>query len=259
MLERSIFTPTRPGPWLPAALAAAALTMGGSAQAAELVGRSTNVFGNFLVGTGPLFDDGSFSELLGTLALSYGQEASDAGAVNGEFRGAPVQGSASFASGAGYVFAPEQVVGQGHAETTGETPFATVSLGANAISQVRLEFTVPQITPFTLSGSVLAQLGPDMGTRTSQALASVQFSGCIGCLWSADTQPGGFNASGTLQPGITYTITGRASSRLNGSGQYAFNLALAPVPEPGSALLLALGVPVLLWARRRRTSAPPPG
>lgn len=235
------------------ALAAAALLVAGPALAADFVARTTNVFGNFTVGAAAVLDTGSFSEFLGTPALAYGREAGDFGSVNGSWNGLPVVGSASFASGASYVFEPERVVGQGHAETTGATSYDHVSLASNAIGLVRLEFTVAEITPFTLSGAVVATRGDDVGARTSQGLASVQFSGCVGCLWTADVAPGAFNTSGLLMPGITYELRGNASSRLNGSGEFAFELLLGPVHEPAAWLLLAAGLPLLL--RRRSAGA----
>lgn len=241
--------------------AAAGLALGvavlctGSAQAADFVRRTTNVFGNFLVGAAIVSDSGSFSELLSTPALSYGREAGDAGAVNGSWNGTPVEGSASFASGTSYVFEPSHVVGQGHVATTGATPYDYVSLGANAISSLRLEFTVAELTPFVLTGSVLADRGVDVGPRVSQGSASFQFSGCIGCLWTAADSPGGFSASGLLRPGTTYTLRGNASAEINGSGQYAFDLVLGPVDEPAAWMLVSLGLPLLLLWRRQAGAA----
>jgi hypothetical protein len=237
-----------------ACLSAVTLALAAPAQAlaADFVARSTNVFGNFAVGAAGVVDTGSFSEFLGTPVLSYGREASDAGAVNGSWDGRPVVGAASFASGAGYVFEPDRVVGQGHAETTGDTPYEYVSLASNAISLVRIEFTVAEVTPFTLSGAVTADRGDDVGVRVSQGSASVQFSGCVGCLWTAGVAPGAFNASGLLIPGITYTLRGDASGRLNGSGAYAFDLLLGPVPEPAPWALVLAGSALLVSLHRRR-------
>lgn len=228
-----------------------ALLATATAQAADFVRRTSNVFGNFLVGAAVVSDSGSFSEFLSTPALVYSREAADAGAVNGSWNGTPIEGSASFASGASYVFESDRVVGQGHAETTGATPYDHVSLGANAISLVRLEFTVSEITPFVLTGSVLADPGIDVGPRVSQGSASVQFSGCIGCLWNAAVNPGAFSASGLLIPGNTYSLRGSAGAEINGSGQYAFDLMLGPVDEPAAWMLVALGLPLLLLWRRQ--------
>ncbi|MFO1318637.1 MAG: hypothetical protein U1F52_03395 [Burkholderiales bacterium] len=220
------------------------------AQDAVLSSRLTNVFGNFTVGAGPVVDNGGFSELLTTTSASYAQDAADAGAVDGAFNGQPVQGSASFSSDAQYLFGGTQITGSGSASTTGDTPFTYVSLGANAISSVRLDFRLPVLTRFTLSGSITSTLGPDVGTRTSNAQSSVQLTGTG--LWTSDDDPGGFSASGTFLPNVTYRLAGNASTRINGDAQYSFNLLLSPVPEPACWLLLAIGVPLLL---ARRTTA----
>jgi hypothetical protein len=233
-------------------LAATLVAAAGAAQSAELTRRTTNVFGNFTVGYATVGDSGSFSQLLFGLESAYGRDTADAGAVNSSYRGTPVEGSASFASGASYVFGPEQIVGNGSAATTGATPYDYVSLGANAISTVRLEFRVSEPTPFVLSGAVVGGPGVNVGTRVSEGLATVQFTGCIGCLWRSDAAPGEFSGSGTLIPGITYALSGNASSRINGSASYVFNLQLAPVPEPGAWALLAAGLPLMLWRQRRR-------
>lgn len=222
----------------------------GSTQAVELTRRTSNVFGNFLVGAGPVLDSGSFSELLFTLDTAYGRDANDAGAVNGSLNGQPVTGSASFASGTHYAVGDAVIWGNGHATTTGETPFGYVSLGANAISALRLEFTVDVPTPFVITGSVLHTLGPGVDTRVSEAGASVFFSGCVGCAWDSAHAPGAFSGSGTLIPGNTYSLQANASTRINGDAQYAINLQLSPVPEPAAWLLLAVAIPALLWRRR---------
>jgi hypothetical protein len=226
------------------------------AQGATLTARLTNVFGNFLVGAGPVGDSGSFSEFLTTPDLAYDQQAQDAGAVNGVLNGQPVQGSASFATQAEYVFSDAQIVGGGAAATTGETPFAYVSLGANAISAVRLDFQVPVLTHFVLTGAISSALGPNVGQATSLAQASVQLTGAGGSFWStANGHQGAFASAGTLLPGNTYRFSANASTRINGDAQYSFNLVLTPVPEPAVWLLLALGGPVLLW-RRQALSRP---
>lgn len=239
----------RLSPFVAGALLLAA-TAQAAAQEAVLTGRLSNVFGNFLVGAGIVNDSGSFSELLSTPDLAYAREAADAGSVSGVVSGQPVTGSAGFASAAEYVFDGLQIVADGLAATTGETPFSYVSLGANAISSVRLDFRVPVLTNFVLTGTVLAVQGPDIGTRPSSAMASVQFNGAVGANWHTDSFQGDFVASGTLIPG-TYRITGRASTELNGDAQYRFDLQLSPVPEPAAWMLLAMGMPFLLRSRRR--------
>jgi hypothetical protein len=223
-------------------LAAAAV----QAQDATLTARQTNVFGNFLVGTGPVGDSGSFSEFLTTLSSAYGQAADDAGAVNNVFNGMPVTGSASFASEAAFVFDPLQIVGNGAVATSGETPYSYVSLGANAASSVRLTFNLPVQTLVTLSGSVTRLLGPNVGTRLSSASASVTMNG-LGS-WSTTSHEGGFFASRTLLPG-SYEIRGSASSSINGEASFVFNALLTPVPEPSGWLMLMSGA---LWVAHRR-------
>jgi hypothetical protein len=230
-----------------AAIAAVLAAVLGQAGAASLVARQTNVFGNFLVGAGPVLDSGSFSEFLTTPSLSYGQAVNDAGAVNGVFNGQPVTGSASFASDASYAFGPLLIVGDGAAQTTGETPFSYVSLAANAQSSIRLTFSLSEPTVITLSGSIASLLGPNVGAALSQASASVSMNG-VGS-WDTSFHQGGFLATRTVLPG-NYEIRGNASSRINGGASYSFEVALAPVPEPAAWALLAMGLPLLL-ARRR--------
>lgn len=232
--------------------AAAALLLAGAVApvlSATLVGRQTNVFGNFVVGSGPVLDTGSFSELLGTLEPAYGQSADDAGAVNGEFNGNPVSGSASFASEAGYAFDADLVAGHGAVATTGQTPYSYVSLAANATSSVRLSFSLAQPTEVTISGSIVSLRGADIGTRTSSASASVSLNG-LGS-WTTSSHQGAFNATRTLLPGV-YEIRADAGSRLNGQAAYDFNVMLSPVPEPARALLMAGGG---LWLALRHRRA----
>jgi hypothetical protein len=116
---------------------------------------------------------------------------------------------------------------------------------------VRLEFSVPVLTPFMLNGSVLAAPGDNVGSRTAAAAALVQFGGCVGCSWDGALEPGGFQASGWLLPGRTHTLSGSAGARLKASSAYPFGPMLGAVPEPAGALLLALGAPWLAWLARR--------
>lgn len=219
------------------------------ARAAELLSRSTNVFGNFTVGYAALVDGGSFSELLSTPETAYAHTAEDAGAVLGAWNGTPVEGSAGFASATEFLFGTGGVVGSGSAATSGSTPYDYISLGANAISSLRLDFRVTEATPFVLTGDVGRTLGADMGSRVSSAQASLVFSGCVGCSWVATADSTVFAASGTLLPFSSYRISANASTRLNGDAFYHFNLQLGAVPEPSAWVTLALGLPLLLWRR----------
>lgn len=222
------------------------------AQAATLTNRLTNVFGNFLVGAGPVGDSGSFSEFLtAPLAASYGRDAADAGAVNGVLNGQPVVGSASFASSASYSFGVDAIVGSGRSATAGDTPYDYVSLGANASSAVRLDFRLTVPTHVVLTGAVTSLLGPDVGSRRSGAQASVSLNG-VGS-WVTTSHQGGFEAARTLLPG-SYSLRGNSSAQINGESQFSFNLLLTPVPEPSSAALLAAGIGALVVLSRWRRS-----
>jgi hypothetical protein len=227
----------------------ALLAVAASAQSADLNRRTTTVFGNFVVGYATLGDGGSFNESLSTLDPSYGNSAEDAGSVNGVFRDLPVQGSASFASQTSYAFSDALITGRGSATTTGDTPYDYVSLGANAQSFLRLEFTVREITPFALSGSLSSVLGVNVGVRTSESFASVLLTGTGG--WNTNFGDSGFAASGFFIPGNSYRLEARASTRLNGDAGYVFNLVLNPVPEPPVWLLAGVG---LLALQRRLRS-----
>jgi hypothetical protein len=222
-----------------------------SVWAVDLVGRDTNVFGNFALGTGSVVDSGSFLEVLTALDLAYSRSAADVGSVNGVFRGDPVQGTVTFASRTEYAVADHLIVGSGATVTTGATPYDHVAVAVNASSLLRLRIRVAEQTPFVLTGSVGGELGPDVGMWTSKAAASFRFTGCAPCLWTF-ASPGDFLASGTLMPGIDYTLEGNASSSVNGEGFYRFALQLAPIPEPGTWAMLALGLAGVLVAARRR-------
>lgn len=241
-------------------LASVVLALGLAASAAAqapplvLTQRLTSVFGNFLVGAGPVLDSGSFSEFLtAPLSSAYNRTAADAGAVNGMLNGQPVVGFAGFSSEALYAVIPTGITAGGGAMVQGGAEYAYMSFGTNASSTVRLDFTVPVPTAFVLSGTVFAAIGPGVNGVGASADAGVSLTG-VG-FWDTASHQGAFVSSGMLVPGNGYRLTGRASARVNGDASYTLALVLSPVPAPAAWLLLTLGLPIVLLRGRRAARA----
>jgi hypothetical protein len=223
------------------------------AQTPVMSSRLSSVFGNFLVGFATVGDSGSFSETLRTLDASYSRSAADTGSINGLHGDTPVVADGAFSAAQDYVFSPTLISAAGSASTLVSSPFSYVSLGANGTSTLALEFRVDQPMAFVFSGIVQEQEGPGVGTVASEAAAVVQFTGGgTGGSWTSQATPGAFSISGLLQPTGHYRLYGNATSRLNGSASYGFNLQLSPVPEPAPWALVLAGSALLVSLHRRR-------
>jgi hypothetical protein len=238
------------------ALACMALLLGAGwaqAQGAAMSSRESSVFGNFLIGYATVGDSGSFSETLRTLDASYSQLAADAGSLDSFHGSTPVIAEGGFSTAQDYVFTPTLVSATGATATHVSSPFSYVSLGANGTSTLELEFRVDQPVAFVFSGEVLEQEGPGVGTVASSSLAVVQFTGTgVAGSWNSQATPGAFSTSGLLVPTGRYRLYGSATSRLNGSASYGFNLQLSPVPEPAPWALVLAGSALLVSLHRRR-------
>lgn len=233
----------------------ATVTLVSAAQAQTLVSRSTNVFGNFTVGYAVVNDSGSFNEVLNSPDLTYAQSQADAGVASGNYRDVPVEGNAGFAVEQVYNFSTGLISGSGAALTEGSTPYGHVSVGANAQTFMRLRFTVPSLTAYTLTGEVARELGAPTNGVAPSAQAVVQLSGtgsCCGGFFDATDSPGTFSVSGLISPQATPELYASSTSRLNSQSSYRFNLVLTPVPEPATGALWAveLGALALWWKCR---------
>lgn len=246
------------GPHLMKIAACGLLLAAGSAQAQvtspTITSRMSSVVGSFIVGYSTLGDGGSFSETLHTLDAAYSQDQFDAGGVEGVAGGLPVLGTASFAVTQDYGLTPLLISLSGSGASAAATPYGYVSIGARTISHVRLSFTVAEPIAYELSGQVTHAIGEPVQGLAPTASALAQFTGGPGGgVWLSTITPGAFSTSGTLLPGRTYQLEGRANSNLNANSQFIMNLALSPVPEPASSALLCAGMGMLLWRRRTAT------
>jgi hypothetical protein len=143
--------------------------------------------------------------------------------------------------------------------------------GPDSAGETRLEVDIvlDESESFSLTGDYELELG------NGEVALEVQLLGGGVSFVSASNEDlfqdsGTLNFVGTIEPG-TYTLAIRlfalgqnfaAGSNLSGGSVRLqnFNLTLAPIPEPGTAGLIAMGI-VALGARRRatRATASPPG
>jgi hypothetical protein len=229
-----------------AALAAPALLLALSTQAATLQNRTTSLLGSFVVGYATVGDNGSSTQRLTDLAPSWEGMAEDAGAVDEVYRGLPVVGSASFLLGQAYDIGARAVHGEGSSLTTLVRGAPYVSATSNGSSTLRLVVRVPETTEFRFT----VQLD-GAGAPLDSGMPSWGSSARLGSL--AFNTPGLHTHTGTLFAG-DYELAGDAWTRGNAQADWTFDLLIGPVPEPATWATLALGLGLLAWRRRASVS-----
>jgi hypothetical protein len=209
------------------------------AQAPSLVSRETLQSGNFIVGFATLGDSGSDASTVTLPDAVFSQSIGDSGAVNGLFGNTPVAGSGSFSSFQAYEVGASLVRFEGSAASSVSTPYAYVSVGANALSQLELVLELSAPTAFELRVDVVEVPGGPVNGLTPRADALVKLSG-PGDNWLFNTA-GSFVQAGVLGAGL-WRINAFADTRGDAGAAFLGRLALAPVPEPASAVLALLGL-----------------
>lgn len=238
------------------ALFATALGAVGAAQAQEisLISRESILSGNFLVGYATLGDSGSDLQTFTTPDLSFVHSAEDSGGVNGLWGGLPVVGSGLYEISQRSESGPLEITVEGTAFTMLSTPYGYVSAGANALSQLDFLFDLPVPMNFGLYLQMIELPGATVNGLTARADALFKLSG-PGDTWLF-TDAGDFVQTGVLPAG-QWRINGFADTRGNGEASFLATILLSPVPEPGTALMLALGLAGLVgWRKGLPARAP---
>jgi hypothetical protein len=222
------------------------------AQGLSLVGRDTQMSGNFFVGFSTLSDSGNLSHSSTALTNSFGLELADDGGVNGFVGANPVSGTGSFISRQAFEVGALGLAAYGQAQAQVTTGQAYVSGTAQARSSLELTFSVAVETPFILQVALVN------GGGNSPVIVRLAPLGAVSSSSWQFTSTGAFTTSGLLAPG-SWTLYANASAVVSPSNlrmsSYEYVLQLAPVPEPQSWALLGGGVSVLLLFMQRRRRA----
>lgn len=129
--------------------------------------------------------------------------------------------------------------------------------GAGGISHFEIVFQVSEAVSYSFTGSIFSSwLGFDEATQqnvivdTPELREARLFQGTT-TLQDVD---GSFAVAGTLVPGLDYTLllTAQNLERDFEDASWTFDFQVAPLPEPGSGLLVALGLLAAHLARWRR-------
>jgi len=252
--------------WRSASLALAMLVFAGPAlAAATLAGRSSNLYGQYLIGAGGSGESGAASDSETSTedrpALQVDAVAEKSGATSGT----PWTAQATLS--AGHQFLRDESGGTlARLTSTGSSQtFAQASWPALAFASIAgsgnwltLEFSVDAPTPYTLVATVSAS-----GTVAQDISATVQLQQAAGSRWGAvqiistGLGHGTEFRDGVLNPGL-YRMSAQAAVEsfhagpVASSASWNYDLSFSPVavPDPAAVWLLLAGGGVIAWQRR---------
>lgn len=224
------------------------------AQGISVVSRESILRGDFLVGYATLGDSGSDLQTHTTPDLSFVHSVVDSGGVDGFWGNLPVVGSGLYEISQRSESGPLELTVEGTAFTMLSTPYSHVSAGANALSQLDFLIDLPVPMNFGLYLQMIELPGTTVNGLTARADALFKLSG-PGDTWLF-TEAGDFVQTGVLPAG-QWRINAFADTRGNGEESFLATILLSPVPEPGTALMLALGLAGLVgWRKGLPARAP---